>query len=207
MMMLNLNKPTDLTLPGLSLSPDALARYLPLKFSGRVTPAYKQEAKIRLIRVLCQFRTETLKQRTSNAYSLTIGFPDDYDEDWRWLLLLSAQVCLCRYSLKKILGNKDHDGQDNIDYRLAVDISGRGTQPELCRILLEFLWPRFCHYRRRGWHHYVRSLREMAGSEIGVAPVVRETWRREFCVQWILSVWTDIQTRWATHIELGEETK
>lgn len=208
MMMRNLNNTlTALVDAGLPLTPEALAYYLPLKSAGRMTAAQLQEAENRLIRVLCRFRAETLKQKNEAAHSLTMEFPAGYDEDWRWLLLLSAQICLCDYSLKKsaAFDSGRHDEQACAASGLAVQFSGKGEQPALCWSLLVFLQPRFCQFRRRAWYQHMRSLREAAGAEIRVAPVVRENWRREFCIRWIGDAWTNTQTQCGAHTALWEE--
>lgn len=202
MMTQNLNKPLYCALSaGLPLSPEVLACYLPVKSFGR---GQKEERK--LINVFCRFWAEAAHHHTGEPNSRMMAFPDDYDEDWQWLLLLSAQICLCHYSLKK-MPDFDDDERNHTDHRFSVFLSGRGAQPELCQALLVFLWPRFRQLRRRAWHHYVHFLREIAGTNIQMATVVRENWRREFCLQWVLTVWTDTQMQYTTLTASEEEMK
>lgn len=208
MMMRNLNKtPSLLTEPGLSLSPEALGYYLPLKSAVRMTAAQLQDAENRLIRVLCRFRAEALKQQKAPVHSLSLTFPEGDKEGWRWLLLLNAQICLCHYSLKKSAAFESDSDEERggAASGLTVQLSGKGEQAELCRVLLVFLLPRFCQFRRRAWHQYMRSLRVAAGAEIRVPPVVRDNWRREFYIRWISDIWTNTQTQCGTHIGAREE--
>lgn len=208
MMMRNLNNTLSLlTEPSLSLSSEALEYYLPLKSARRMTTAQLQDAENRLIRVLCRFRAEALKQQKAPVHSLTLAFPEGDEEDWRWLLLLSAQICLCHYSLKKSAAF-DSDSDEEREHAasgLAVQLSGKGEQVPLCRVLLVFLLPRFCQFRRRAWHQYMRSLRVAAGAGIQVPPVVRENWRREFYIRWISDIWIHTQTQCGNHIGSREE--
>ena len=204
--MRNLNKRLYCSLSAdLSLSPDVLASYLPLKSSGRGGGVHKREEERKFINVLCRFWSEANRHQKGELNSRVIAFPDDYDEDWRWLLLLSAQVCFCHYSLKKASVPEGED--NNTDHKFNVYLSGAGAQPELCQTLLVFLWPRFRQLRRRGWHHYVHFLRKIAGTDIQMAAVVRENWRREFCIQWVLTVWNDTQVQYAIDTASEEEMK
>ncbi|MFN7050031.1 hypothetical protein ACK4QX_20270 [Proteus mirabilis] len=187
------------------LSQEALAGYLPVKLSDQRKRFHQKEVEFRLIRILRRFGMVASEQQNRAESSLILPFPDDYDEDWRLLLLLCTQTCLCQYSLEKNPEFSDIKEQKKAGHKLRVYIRGLGRQPISCRALLIFLWPRFCQFRYSAWLRYTRDLRRKTGGERRIAPVVRENWRRKFCLQWISTLWSELQTSCTALIALGED--
>ncbi|EJM8622160.1 hypothetical protein ACV772_003625 [Proteus mirabilis] len=204
MMIQNLNNSMDSLTAFNLLSQEALADYLPVKLSDQRERFHQKEIEFRLIWILRRFGIVASEQQNRAGSSLILPLPDDYDEDWRWILLLCTQICLCQYSLEKNPEFSDCKEQRKAGHKLRVYIRGLGRQPILCRALLIFLWPRFCQFRYSAWLRYTRGLRRKTGGERRITPVVRENWRRKFCLQWISALWSEIQMSYTTHIASGE---
>lgn len=205
MMIQNSNNSMDSLTTFNLLSQEALAGYLPVRLSDQRKRFHQKEVEFRLIRILRRFGMVASEQQNRAESSLILPFPDDYDEDWRWLLLLCSQICLCQYSLEKNPEFSDSKEQKKAGHKLTVYIWGQGRQPILCRALLIFLWPRFCQFRYSAWLRYTRYLRRKTRGERRIAPVVRENWRRKFCLQWISALWSEIQTSCTALIASGED--
>ena len=170
--------------PSQSLSLATLESYLPLNTVGRTKIGYEQDVVYRMKRVFRFFWTEARKNLNEVSRTVSVLPPVNQDEDWRLLVLLTAEICNSHYSLHKT-GKSESDG-------IEVCFTGYGTQPELSMKLLVFLWPRYCQCRHRAWQKYVRSMRRRAGAEIQVTSKLRVLWQRDHSLQWILTIWQDL---------------
>lgn len=83
-----------------ALSPEALACYLPLN-RGRAKTGYEQEVIQRLMDICRLFRAGSRKYEHDKVFRFSVRPPENQDADWWRLVLFSAEICRCRYALRK----------------------------------------------------------------------------------------------------------
>ncbi|AND14049.1 hypothetical protein BG257_08260 [Proteus mirabilis] len=163
-----------------ALSPEALACYLPLN-RGRAKTGYEQEVIQRLMDICRLFRAGSRKYEHDKVFRFSVRPPENQDADWWRLVLFSAEICRCRYALRKT-------GTAGEPY-IEVCFTGKGRQAELSAELLGFIWSRYYQSRRRAWRKYMRTMRQKAGAEVLLSNKARELWHRNYVLQWILTLW------------------
>ena len=149
------------------LSPAALACYLPLN-RGRAKTGYEQEVIQRLMDICRLFRAGSRKYEHDKVFRFSVRPPENQDADWWRLVLFSAEICRCRYALRKT-------GTAGEPY-IEVCFTGKGRQAELSAELLGFIWSRY--YQRR-----------KAGTDVVFSNKTRELWHRNYALQWIVTLW------------------
>lgn len=173
MMKRNGNKST-------ALSPAVLACYLPLNRGG-IKIGYEQEVMQRLTDICRLFRAGSRKYDHEKIACFSVRPPENQDADWRRLVLFSAEICRCGYTLRKT----EAAGEPYIE----VCFTGKGRQAELSAELLGFIWPRYYQSRRRAWRKYMRTVRRKAGAKILLSNKARTLWHRNYALQWIVTLW------------------
>lgn len=162
------------------LSPAALACYLPLNW-GRAKIGYEQEVIQRLSNICRLFRAGSRKYNHEKIAHFSVRPPENQDADWRRLVLFSAEICLCRYVLRKT-------GDAGEPY-IELCFTGKGRQAELSAELLGFIWSRYYQSRRRALRKYMRTMRRKAGTDAVFSNKARESWHRNYALQWIVTLW------------------
>lgn len=124
---------------------------------GRAKTGYEQEVIQRLMDICRLFRAGSRKYEHDKVFRFSVRPPENQDADWWRLVLFSAEICRCRYALRKT-------GTAGEPY-IEVCFTGKGRQAELSAELLGFIWSRYYQSRRRAWRKYMRTMRQKQGQK------------------------------------------